>query len=304
MRGKKFLGVTIVLPQFLKGAIKRMTNGSTDTIINDSFFRENKVSTPIQKNILLDEGWESIKKEDENITIDEKIKKNPLAFTYRICFELSNLCNYADIHRKCPLNLAGEPETLETSIVFDSLDFLAKYNFQGRISFNNYNEPLIDPRLFIFIKYARSVCPNSNIYICTNGFYLTQTLANELVAAGISSIHVSGYFQREMDRLSKIHLDIPYEVQAMRLDDTLKAYQRAETDSKKPCFAPLSEIIITSDAQMTLCCLDWQRRYSFGNLREHTLEEIITKKGVQKVYQRLSRGDRVLDICKRCDWTR
>ena len=193
---------------------------------------------------------------------------------------------------------------MPAKIVFDILDFIAKYDFAGRIAFHNYNEPLIDPRLFKFVEYARSVCPNSDIYICTNGFYLTQTLANELVAAGVSSIHVSGYFRKEFDRLSKIQLNIPYEVEATRLDDTLKAYERPKNNSKKPCFDPLNEILITREARMSLCCLDWRRLYSFGDLQEQTLEEIIKSRNVQTVYQRLSKGDRFLDICKRCDWTR
>lgn len=294
--GKIFKGVKAVLPQFLKEAIRR--------VFDDLTFRKNEIVTPVKKNIPVDEKWELIKRGNEYVKTDEKIRKNPLVFTHRVCFELSNLCNYAKMHKKCPLNLAGEPEILQSKIVFDGLDFLARFNFQGRISFNNYNEPLIDPRLFMFIKYARSACPNSNIYICTNGYHLTQTLANELVAAGISSIYVSGYSQSELDRLSKIQLNIPYEIEPMRLDDTLKAYERPETNSKKPCFAPLNEIIITSDAQMTLCCLDWRRLYSFGNLREQTLEEIIMSNEVQTVYQRLSKGYRILAICKRCDWIR
>jgi phosphatidylglycerophosphate synthase len=42
--------------------------------------------------------------------------------------------------------------------------------FDGVIAFHIYNEPLIDPRLFSFIEYARRICPQGRILILTNGF--------------------------------------------------------------------------------------------------------------------------------------
>ena len=111
--------------------------------------------------------------------------------TSRISIELSNLCNYARIHKKCPLNLVETPVILPAKIVFDVLETLERYNFQGIIAFHTYNEPLIDPRLFQFIEFARKACPHSDIFILTNGYYLTQTLADELVDSGVSKIIIS-----------------------------------------------------------------------------------------------------------------
>lgn len=241
---------------------------------------------------------------DEYVEPDLLLIEQPLAYTKRVTFELSNLCNYARQHTRCPLHVAGQATILPARIVYDTLDFLAGYNFAGRIAFHNYNEPLIDPRLFEFVRAARRQCPDSDIYICTNGYYLTQTLADELVEAGVTNMHISAYSKAEYERLSQIELTIPCNVKLMRLDERIDQYDAPITDSTRPCHAPLSEIIVTREGYMSLCCLDWQRRYVLGSLHESGLGDLILSPAVQAIYQRLSSGDRCLDFCRRCTWKR
>ncbi len=230
---------------------------------------------------------------------------NIFQHTNRVSIELSNLCNYSSVHKKCPLNLEVTPRILPAKIVIGVLDILHKYQFRGMIAFHTFNEPLIDPRLFKFIEYARKSCPDAVIYFSTNGFYLDQNLANELVECGLTSLHISAYSPKEYERLSKITLPIPINLEKMVLLDIVPAlYQSPIIDNQTPCQAPLGEIIVTRDGQISLCCRDWQRRYIFGDLNEEPLEEILRKGNLQTVYSHLSRGNRVLDLCRRCDWCR
>jgi len=224
--------------------------------------------------------------------------------TIRVSFELSNLCNYSFIHKKCPLFLEKRPTILPSTIVYSVLDSLHGLKFKGEIAFHTYNEPLIDPRLFQFISYARRSCPRSNIYICSNGFYLDQTLADELVAVGVSEIRISAYSDKEFERLGKMKLTIPFKVERQILDNRLNQYIGGIKNSSKPCFAPLNEICISRDGKIVLCCLDWKKEYVFGDLHKEPLETILKKDKVIETYDRLSKGDRFLELCKRCDWTR
>lgn len=252
-----------------------------------------------------DPEWLKFKKECQNFTIDDNYLKNPFIFSKSINFELSNLCNYARIHFKCPLNLEREPNILPAKIVYNALDSLKKYNFQGQIAFHNYNEPLIDPRLFKFIEYSRRLFLQNEIYICTNGFYFTQSLGEELAEAGVSTIHISVYSEREFNRLSKIHLKIPLKLTPMKLlDCVLSIYNSQEKKEKRPCLAPLNEIIITNNGELGLCCVDWKKNYTFGSLKEEPLEKIMAKKEVYCLYQRIRRGDRFLSLCKKCNQSR
>lgn len=225
-------------------------------------------------------------------------------YTNRISIELSNLCNYAAVHKKCPLNVVKDAKILPARIVFGVFQTLERHKFTGVISFHTYNEPLIDPRLVKFIEGARESCPDTDIYICTNGYYLDQNLAEELVESGVSSIRVSAYTKSEFERLSKIHLNVPYKVELTPLDNRLNLYDACENDTRKPCLAPLNEIIITRDGHISLCCLDWKRIYSFGDLYTQSMEDILKSGKLHAVYERLRNGDRFLDLCKRCGWSR
>lgn len=220
-----------------------------------------------------------------------------------VYFELSNLCNYADIHKKCPVHtMQKSHRILPSSIVFHVLEVLRKRRFCGRIGFHTYNEPLIDPRLFCFVAAARDACPESTIFLCTNGYYLNQMLAEELVGVGVTWIHVSAYSEEEYNRLIQIRVPILYQVERMKLDDRVNFYEGAVLDLKRSCYAPYHQIIITAGAKIGLCCLDWRRQHCFGDLTKQTFEEALRDSYLQEVYHQLSRGDRRLDLCRRCSW--
>lgn len=234
------------------------------------------------------------------------LENNIFAYTSRVSIELSNLCNYASIHKKCPLNIENQHIILSRRIVEKVIDSMAVYNFKGTIAFHTYNEPMMDPRLFLFIRYANQKCPECEVMIMTNGYYFNQTMADELVEVGAGSIYVSAYTKNDLHRLEKIQLDIPYIIQEYQLDDRLNLYDkvpRANRD-QTPCYSPLNEIIITRDGQVSLCCLDWKRKHCFGNLYKESLEDVILLSNMATVYNLLSNGNRTFKICKVCGWSR
>jgi sulfatase maturation enzyme AslB (radical SAM superfamily) len=158
--------------------------------------------------------------------------------------------------------------------------------------------------LFKFIEVAKKSCPSGEVYICTNGYYLDQVMAEELANIGVSKINVSVYSDSEMKRLSKIKVNIPLSTERMRLDDRLNFYDNSEKDKFEPCYAPLNEIIITRDGKISLCCLDWKRKYIFGDLHYQKLEEILMEGNMHSFYFKLSKGERFLSLCRRCGWAR
>lgn len=250
-------------------------------------------------------AMDSAAAELDALAIKKNSDVNPLYNTSRVSIELSNLCNYAVFHKKCPVSLEKGHKILPSKCVYHVIDTLEKFGFSGRIAFHTYNEPMIDPRLFTFIEYARRHCSQSDIYISTNGYYLNQTLAEEMTAAGVTSIHVSAYTPKDFERLSAIDIKIPFNVEKMVLmNEVQEIYQAPEINLSSACSAPLGEIIVTRDGDISLCCRDWQRRYKFGSLHEHTFEDILRQGRLQAVHERLIAGDRFLDICKRCPWSR
>jgi len=244
------------------------------------------------------------------------------AHTHCVAFELSNTCPYAWLHKKCPLHLElasafrlKETKHLPGSVVRAVLDTLGKHGYKSTISFHQYNEPLVDPRLFEFIRYARKQCPEARIIILTNGVFLSRQLALELEEAGLTGLWVTLYGGQEDEgatwewmkrEIIPIFSESNVQTWAMNdgLDDRLCIYDREYQTDRRNCYAPFSAVIITRDAEWGLCCMDWKRTVSLGSLREHTLEELMQSGEPERIYAALQGGDRtVLDLCRRCTFT-
>lgn len=222
----------------------------------------------------------------------------------RISFELSNICNYSSCHKKCPASNVTEPKILSTAVISKVLTELATIRYSGVIAFHRYNEPLIDPRLFSLIQLSKQVCSESKILILTNGFYLTQQMADELDGLDIWVLAVSAYSNKEFKRLSAIRCRHPYKVFFSKLDNRQDIYTSKPLDLPSSCLAPLRDLTINAAGKLSLCCMDWQNKYEFGDVSNQMLSDIISSPECLQVAEELGRSVRRLDICRRCTMIR
>lgn len=227
-----------------------------------------------------------------------------LKFVRRISFQLSNLCNYTMIHKKCPLSQCTEKIILPSKVVYSTIDEVSEFNYNGIFGFHIYNEPMMDPRLFLLISYVKKMCPKACALICTNGYMLNQQMMVELEEIGVDSLNVSAYSISEYNRLVELESKISYQVMPMQLDDRESLYDRIPLNLKKSCHAPLNEVCIAPTGDIILCCLDWKNKHTFGNLINHDFLSLINGKEITDVFQELSAGCRSLDLCRCCDWSR
>lgn len=222
-----------------------------------------------------------------------------------VAFELSNWCNYAGQHPLCPVNAKADPVFLPAGIVEESLKYLGWLGFNGELYFSIYNEPLIDPRLFMFIKLAKQYCPGCRIQLFTNGWNLDQQLIDELLAAGVGMFMVSAYTDSEERRLRSLDYKVPSEsrpepVMRIDLDDRMGIY-RLPVGQKGQCWLPSIYSFINHKGEFVLCCHDYEYRNVFGNLHFQTFEEVYTSSIRQHVLRSLEQGNRIFDVCERCN---
>jgi len=222
----------------------------------------------------------------------------------RISFELSNLCHYAPVHKKCPLHSIEKPIILPRQIVYHVLDTASSWGYRGKIAFHTYNEPGIDPRLFMLIAYAKEKCPDSYVLIMSSGFYLDENLLDEYKDVGANEMILSAYSSKDYERFTSFKTNIKLTIQKPELDDRLDIYSRRELLLNKVCSAPYSELMITREGYVGLCCLDWKRENVFGSLHNQALEEVLGSEKMQVAYENLIEGRRGFNICRRCDWSR
>ncbi len=222
-----------------------------------------------------------------------------------ISFELSNMCNYAPIHPQCPLhNQIDNRKILELDIIEKVIDEAAAFEFKGTIQVNVYNEPLIDPRLYYILdKVRKTMLPTVRINIITNGYFLDQVILDELKNKFQVDVDVSGYNKKEIERLSKLSFDIGnYNISEAHLDNRLKTFYEANEieGNNVPCYSPYIELIINCEGKVGLCCWEFKREITFGDLHHNSLMEILNGEKMINFYNDISRGIRTESICKKC----
>lgn len=222
----------------------------------------------------------------------------------RVSFEISNICNYSAYHRKCPASKQITKKVLPSRIVRKVLEELSCVNYDGVVAFHRYNEPLIDPRLFAFIRLSHELCPKSKVLVLSNGFYLTGELAVDLAELNVWALVVSAYSAGEFERLSSICVGIPYKVFYSTLDDREDIYDRSPLDLDRGCLAPLRDLTINAEGKIVLCCLDWKDKHEFGDLGRSRLVEIVNGPEFLTITRELYAKKRRLDICRRCAMSR
>jgi len=198
-----------------------------------------------------------------------------------VFLELSNQCNLAQSHKKCPANLVTKPVVLPTEIIEKTLQELSGMDFQGEICWHRYNEPLVDERLPILIRMARELFPNNKIRILTNGLLLTPQMKELFDKKQVFVL------------VSKPGL----------LDNRLTLYDDPVINLNQPCWG-MEELTVTCHGDVGLCCMDWKNIQTFGNLKEKSLKEIMVEERYLKARLDLMHGHRVLEPCIRCTWNR
>lgn len=219
----------------------------------------------------------------------------------QIAFELSNRCNYASIHSDCPTNWKAAPIFLPTKIIKQVVSYLGSIEYQGEIYFNLYNEPLIDPRLFMLIDYITWHSPYSWMHIFTNGWNLNQQMADELYNHGRIRITVSTYSNSEDKRLQSIKCPGEfYNPRRMELSPDVLTLYDSGLNCTGPCLFPSVYPIINYKAELILCCRDWKYQHVIADLNKVPFFEALNCDFRKEICDELSKGIRSLDLCKRC----
>lgn len=221
-----------------------------------------------------------------------------------VAIMISNLCNYACIHNKCPASKIKQKEIMSVEKFQSIILELKAMQFKGTVAYHIYNDPMIDPRLFAFVKYVREQMPDVKSLIYTNGYYLNQEMINDLERLPIDVLIVTGYGKKEYERLLRLDVHIPFRIYYGNLDDRLENYSSGEKQvDKRICRTFITELPIYTNGDIGLCCLDYKHEYGLGNVFESGLEKCINSGKMRKLQEELLNGDRsAYGLCSRCSW--
>ncbi len=225
--------------------------------------------------------------------------------TRRVSLELSNRCNYARQHTRCPTSTFRDVKILPLDVIKSIVADLkaAGWGNGMKFAFHVYNEPGIDPRLYWLIRHVKEQLPGIKPFLTTNGWYLNGDLAREFFEAGLDHLFISIYSKTELVRLKPEISVLPYHTRLHIANLKQKLLNPGEPPKKyRSCFSPLSDLTIRASGNIGLCCLDYNETVVFGNVREEPLRVILEREydRMLELYNSLRKCKRVHQVCILC----
>jgi radical SAM protein with 4Fe4S-binding SPASM domain len=196
-----------------------------------------------------------------------------------------------------------------------SLDIIEKIgkdlldiNYNGRITFTGFGEPLLYKNLTNAIEILSVLVPSAKwIEIVTNGDYLSRDKIAILDQAGCTNITVSMYdrdissniipmFEGTKIDASFKHLYKGFLETQVNRNDML--VEKIVLSGTKPCYFPFYKMIIDIDGSILLCSNDWSRSVDLGNVNKHKILDLWLGPKLTEFRKKLINGDR--RSCKPC----
>lgn len=227
-------------------------------------------------------------------------------FPHQFYIEITEHCNRRCWY--CPNSTHTRHREMTSETFTASLRRLAEINWAGPVGFHMTNEPLLDKRLPGFIDQTVAALPRCLPTIVTNGDPLDVSGAEKLIQLGVTRIIVSRHppFSSKWDeRIRTIQSRWPQIVQLTQVGTTIAVHTNGlfgfeGLPWQGRCIAPTLACVITITGEVTLCCCDYFRHISLGNIREKPIREIWSHPGFARIRHRLRRGEQATEICKGC----
>ena len=235
--------------------------------------------------------------------------------------ETINRCN--STCEFCSANIHAEKRPLmkiTDELYHKIIDELAEWGYRGHLTLYGNNEPLLDPRIVEFHKYAREKLHDSFIFMSTNGLLLTIEKVKE-VQPYINQLIINNYGLemklhkniQEIYDYVKAHpeefkdLDIQIQVRYLKEVLTNRAgsspnKQSTEKVITEPCLLPFTDAWITPNGKLGLCCCDNFEVTDFGDLNTMSLKDCWNSKQYRKAREDIAKGRQNYPFCKHCDF--
>lgn len=247
---------------------------------------------------------------------EEQIKgATTLGSTLRsIELNVTEFCN-----RKCEFCPRHDPTLYPNGKSRMSLNTIEKIandlrdiNYEGRIGFVGFGEPLAYPELCEAITIFKKT--NAKwIEVNTNGDFLSRKVVENLVKAGCTHLSVSMYDFDISDTLMSMSqgLDIcvtprhnyPQKFELQLVNRTAILDDSVVVDPiNRQCFVPFYEMFIDWNGDVLVCRNDWGRKGVVGNIMNSSIYDVWFSEQIVNYRKNLSQGKREKCVpCNKCN---
>lgn len=235
-----------------------------------------------------------------------------------VYFETRTRCN--SHCRFCPASVGND--TREDSYMPEEtfrkcIDELAELDYHGVVGLWNYNEPLLDRRIAELVRYATERLPRATTAMLTNGLLLTPERGKALLDAGLKSLTVDNYsdkgrvpegVKRFFQEVAPSYTDREIILGERLLSGRIKNLAGWSPNNRKPvylrafCPYPFTDMVITTNGNVGLCCNDFLFQEVMGNVSQDSLVNVWRGERFRFIRENLLRGNRACSpLCRKCD---
>ena len=258
---------------------------------------------------------------DQDKYVDFFLKQDPLPMPQVVNIETINRCNSTCAF--CTANVHAEKRPfmkISDELYRSVIDQLADWGYKGHLTLYGNNEPLLDTRIVELHKYAREKLPESFIFMSTNGLILNleklravQPYIDQLIINNYSNEMKMHDNIQELYDYVKAHPqefeDIEIIVQMRYLQEVLTNRagsspnkQATEKVIKETCLLPFTDLWITPNGKVGICCCDNLEVTDMGDLNTTPLKEIWEGQKLQACRKAIAKGRQNYPFCKHCDF--
>lgn len=200
---------------------------------------------------------------------------------------------------------------------FFNLDLIRKIsndlndiNYNGRISFTGFGEPLLYKNLTEAMSIIKNTVTNLKwLEIVTNADYLDREKALELDSAGCTNVTVSMYdgdiSSNILEYFDNTDIQLTFKHQYdgfMVVNRNEIVAKEQDLDITRSCYLPFYKMMIDIDGHVLVCANDWARSGIVGNVCNDSIKDIWIGEPLNFYRQQLENGKRKnCTPCKFCD---
>ena len=235
---------------------------------------------------------------------------------YGIAIETTSVCNRRCSY--CPNSCNAlrklRPQKHMDKDLFDHIvDQLADMKYKGVIALQHYGEPLLDPDLTRRIAQIKEKVPTAQVFIYSNGDFLTPGKLDDLIEAGLDRAIITNHNQdgsrsESLTQLENYLANSPDKrryatVRHKIIEKSNRGGLVEVTDgtlkNAPQCTADLRHMYITVNGDVALCCNSYlDKENNLGNVAETGLLDIW--KSYVGLRKELNSGKHSLAMCRYC----
>jgi len=222
--------------------------------------------------------------------------------TQYVIFEASIACQFAGVHRACPISDprrwpgGAPPEPMPDALIVQTAVALYRdHGFTGMIGWHYYGEPaMARDRILGLMDAIEAAWPAARFTLWTNGLDGDAEWFRRF-----AQIVVSDY-GLDHERREAIHRAAPWAILRRSTLDARRTAVGPDADAT-PCARMFAEMIFDYGGAVHCCCYDWRGQAELGRLGDGALDELIRRWRIARAAMvRGAHGSAAPPCCRRC----